>query len=251
MAQVGDIVGGKYRLDRQLGEGGMGTVFDAENLNTGRRVAIKVLHGEWVSRPEVTRRFMHEARATTAIAHPNIVEVFDLDTDAAQGVVYIVQELLVGDTLEAYLAAQPARRLSVTAALEVLLPVMSALVAAVSLAGLVAVIVTSLEQRRRELAVLRSIGAGPRHVLALLLLEGALLTAVGALLGALACAAAIALLSPWVQARFGLGLSLAWPTSEQLWLLGAVVLAGTAASLLPGWRAYRLSLADGLSPRGS
>ncbi len=130
MAQVGDIVGGKYRLDRQLGEGGMGTVFEAENLNTGRRVAVKVLHGEWVTRPEVTRRFMHEARATTAIAHPNIVEVFDLDTDAAQGVVYIVQELLAGETLEAHLAAQPERRLSAAAALEVLLPVMSALVAA-------------------------------------------------------------------------------------------------------------------------
>jgi len=130
MAQVGDIVGGKYRLDRQLGEGGMGTVFEAENLNTGRRVAVKVLHGEWVTLPEVTRRFVHEARATTAIAHPNIVEVFDLDTDVAQGVVYIVQELLAGDTLEAFLSAQPERRVSVTTALEVLLPVMSALVAA-------------------------------------------------------------------------------------------------------------------------
>ncbi len=130
MAQVGDIVGGKYRLDRRLGEGGMGTVFEAENVNTGRRVAVKVLHGEWVTRPEVVRRFMHEARATTAIAHPNIVEVFDLDTDAARGVVYIVQELLLGETLEAYLAVQPERRMSVASALEVLLPLMSALVVA-------------------------------------------------------------------------------------------------------------------------
>ena len=49
--------------------------------------------------------------------------------------------------------------------------------------------------------------------------------------------------------RFGIGLKLSAPTVEQWLLLGAVVLAGFLASLVPGWRAYRLSLADGLSPR--
>ena len=127
---------------------------------------------------------------------------------------------------------------------------MSALVAAVSLAGLVAVVVTGLEQRRRELAVLRSIGAGPPQVFALLLLEGAGVTALGAVLGALGCALAAGLLAPWAMAQFGLGLQLDWPSAVELGLLAAVLLAGTAASLLPGWRAYRMSLADGLSPRG-
>jgi putative ABC transport system permease protein len=127
---------------------------------------------------------------------------------------------------------------------------MSVLVAAVSLAGLVAVIVTGLEQRRRELAVLRSIGAGPGPVFALLILEGALVTALGAALGALACAIAAASLGPLAQVRFGVRLSLGWPTPTEWTLLAAVLLAGTLASLLPGWRAYRISLADGLSPKG-
>jgi serine/threonine protein kinase len=126
----GDKLGGKYRLDSLLGEGGMGSVFAAENVNTGRRVAVKVLHGEWMLRPEVRERFTHEARATTAISHPNIVEVLDLDTDATLGVAFIVQELLQGKTLEDYLVEQPDERLEVADALAIIVPVMEALISA-------------------------------------------------------------------------------------------------------------------------
>jgi putative ABC transport system permease protein len=129
------------------------------------------------------------------------------------------------------------------------LQAMAALVALVSLAGLVAVVVTGLEQRRRELAVLRAVGAGPKRVFALLLIEGVLITAAGALLGALACTAAIAAFGPWVQAQHGIALRLQAPDAAQWIWLCAILAAGTLASLLPGWRAYRLSLADGLTPR--
>jgi putative ABC transport system permease protein len=68
-------------------------------------------------------------------------------------------------------------------------------------------------------------------------------------LGALAAWGAVAALGPWVQSAFGLTLRLQAPGSAE-WTLVALVLAGgLVASLLPGWRAYRLSLADGLSPR--
>jgi putative ABC transport system permease protein len=130
------------------------------------------------------------------------------------------------------------------------LQAMGVLVAVVSLAGLVAVIVTGLEQRRRELAVLRAIGARPGQVFTLLLLEGALVTAAGALLGALAWALAAVGLAPLAEARLGVALQPGWPAPREWALLGMIVLGGTAASLLPGWRAYRLSLADGLLPRG-
>lgn len=123
-----------------------------------------------------------------------------------------------------------------------------ALVALVSLAGLVAVIVTGLEQRRHELAVLRSVGARPLQIAVLLMLEGSGLTAVGALLGTAAALACAHLAGPWVQSQWGLTLSTAWPSPEEWTLLAAVIAAGSAASLLPGWRAYRVSLADGLTP---
>jgi putative ABC transport system permease protein len=126
---------------------------------------------------------------------------------------------------------------------------MSALVALVSLAGLVSVVMAGLNERRRELAVLRAVGASLRHVLALLALEGAIVTLLGVALGLVAAALGIALLSPWLQAQFGLTLSLAEPTLNEWALLAGLLVAGWLASLLPGVRAYRLSLADGLSPR--
>ncbi|RIX77181.1 ABC transporter permease [Acidovorax cavernicola] len=126
---------------------------------------------------------------------------------------------------------------------------MSALVALVSLAGLVSVVMAGLNERRRELAVLRAVGAGLRHVLALLALEGALVTVLGVLLGVTMAVLGIALLSPWLQAQFGLTLSLSEPTLNEWLLTASLLVAGWLASLLPGIRAYRLSLADGLSPR--
>ena len=126
---------------------------------------------------------------------------------------------------------------------------MSAMVGVVSLAGLIAVVMAGLNERRRELAVLRAVGAGPRHVLLLLAGEGLMVTLAGALLGALATGLFIATSAPWVQAHHGVNLKLSVPSETQWMLLAAVVLAGGVASLIPAWRAYRLSLADGLSPR--
>lgn len=131
------------------------------------------------------------------------------------------------------------------------LQLMGALVAAVSVAGLMAVVVTALDQRRRELAILRSVGAGPPRVLALLMVEGFLLSALGSLLGLLAWWGGLTIAGPWVEAQWGIILSTGWPRSDEGMQLAAVVMAGALASLIPGWRAYRLSLADGLAPRGT
>jgi len=126
---------------------------------------------------------------------------------------------------------------------------MSALVAIVSLAGLVAVVLAGLNERRRELAVLRAVGAGPRHVLWLLAGEGLLITLLGVAVGSVASVLLIAFAGPWVQTRFGIVLQFALPSRSEWALLLAVLAAGVLASLVPGLRAYRLSLADGLSPK--
>lgn len=124
------------------------------------------------------------------------------------------------------------------------------MVAVVSLTGLVAVMVAGLEQRRRELAVLRSIGAPPRQVFAVLLLEAALVTVVGVVAGILAWATIIAMMRPLVESEMGVSLRIA-PRNANEWMpLGLIVGGGVLGSLLPGWGAYRLSLSDGLSRRG-
>lgn len=129
------------------------------------------------------------------------------------------------------------------------LQVMTGFVALASLAGLVAVVLAGLEQRRRELAILRAIGAGPRHMLQLLFGEGLLIMLAGMALGLLAHWASVLLLAGWVRTQFGIALTLAPFGTDELLLVAALLGCGLLASLVPGWRAYRLSLADGLSPR--
>ena len=125
----------------------------------------------------------------------------------------------------------------------------SGLVAGVSVLGLVAVILAGLDQRRRELAILRAVGAGPRTVALLLALEGGLVTLVGLAAGVAAVALAWTLAAPWALNALGLVLQpLTLGMAESTWLavLGA---AGLLASAVPGWRAYRIALADGLQAR--
>lgn len=125
----------------------------------------------------------------------------------------------------------------------------SAMVVVVGLSGLIAVILASLGERRRELAILRSVGAKPSDVFLLLTVEGLSITVLGALLGVLLLTLLTALLGPFAQSHFGLVIEPKWVSAEELVLLAAVVGVGLCASLVPGYRAYKLSLADGLTPR--
>ncbi len=122
--QVGDLLGGKYVLEAELGSGGMGVVYRARNTKLNLPVAVKVLHDELAKRPGFVARFLREARAATMVRHPNVVEV--LDVDAASGVPYIVMELLEGVSLAEYHVTKGGL-LSVADVLEFLGPVMEAL----------------------------------------------------------------------------------------------------------------------------
>jgi putative ABC transport system permease protein len=125
----------------------------------------------------------------------------------------------------------------------------SAMVVLIGLSGLVAVILASLAERRRELAILRSVGARPSDVLLMLTLEGLTMTTLGALLGVLLLDLATLLCAPWIQAHYGLRVQFSLLDRNELPLLGAVIVIGLLASLVPGYRAYRLALADGLTPK--
>ena len=102
---IGQIIGG-YRIVSRIGAGGMGEVYLAEHLRIERRVAIKVLLPEMSSRTDTVARFFAEARATSSIRHPGIVEVIDCDVQAG-GRAYIVMELLEGQSLLARMAGAP------------------------------------------------------------------------------------------------------------------------------------------------
>ena len=129
------------------------------------------------------------------------------------------------------------------------LRVVSVTVVAAGLLGMLTMILSSLETRRREIAVLRSVGARPAHVFALFTCEAGLLALAGSLLGMGGLYAAIAALRPVAASEFGLHLPLTAPQAGDLVLLAGVVVAGIVAGAVPAVRAYRLSLADGLSIR--
>jgi len=127
--------------------------------------------------------------------------------------------------------------------------IISALVVAVGLAGLMATLLAGLNERRRELAILRSLGAGPGEIFLMLIAEGLLVTTLGVLAGCLLLAMGIVLLAPLLQAQFGVHLVWRAFSTNELTLMLAIVGTGLVASLVPGWRAWRMSLADGLTPR--
>jgi len=124
---LGKTVGGKYVVRSVLGEGGMGTVFEAEHLTIGRSVAVKVLHPNQARKKDAVRRFHQEARAAGAIGHPNICEVYDLGT-LEDGSPYLVMEKLVGETLAERIAAEGG--LPFEDVIDILTQVLSGLVAA-------------------------------------------------------------------------------------------------------------------------
>jgi len=96
---AGNIIGRRYRIVRKLGEGGMGVVYHAEHVVTGRGYAVKLLENRASLPAESVDRFLREARAPAQIRHPNIVDVTDADTEP-DGTPYIVMELLEGETLD-------------------------------------------------------------------------------------------------------------------------------------------------------
>ena len=127
LRESGDLLGGKYRLDRLLGQGNAGEVWEAENTFVMRRVAIKMLRSDLARDAEVRARFTAEAQAAGRIRHPNVVDVFDLG-HADSGEPFMVMELCDGETLDSVIERRGA--VGVSYACELTCQVLSALNAA-------------------------------------------------------------------------------------------------------------------------
>src|SRR5829696_6729173 len=98
MAEPGDIIDGKYRIVRMIGEGGMGAVFEGENMAIRRRVAIKILHPSASGNADAVMRFEREAQAAGRIGSDHILEVLDMGK-LSNGERYMVMEFLDGEPL--------------------------------------------------------------------------------------------------------------------------------------------------------
>lgn len=127
--------------------------------------------------------------------------------------------------------------------------IISAFVVLVGLIGMLTTLLIGLEGRRREMAILRSLGARPWQVLGLILGEALSLTALGILLGLALLYGLLAAGQPLLETQLGLQLTPDVASAREWGLLAAILSAGALVGLIPGWRAYRMALADGLSIR--
>jgi putative ABC transport system permease protein len=121
-------------------------------------------------------------------------------------------------------------------------------VAATGMLSVVAVMLVALGARRRELSILRALGASPARVFGLLYLEAIVLGLAGLCLGFLVQQAGLYLSSSWLRESFGLSVSLGLPSAQTGLMLATLLLGVLVAAFVPAFRAYRLSLADGLNP---
>lgn len=100
---IGQKLGGKYTIDRLIGEGGMGAVYEGHHAGTGRRVAVKVITGDVAKNPKLAQRFEVEAQAAGTIASDHVVQVLDVGHDE-RGAPFMVMEHLAGEDVEGLLA---------------------------------------------------------------------------------------------------------------------------------------------------
>src|SRR5215831_1267248 len=104
---IGQVIGGRWRVDSQIGEGGVGAVYKGAHVGIGRPVAIKALHGLFASQPEFRKRFEREARAASRLSHPACVSV--LDFGEFEGQLFLVMEFAQGRLLAERLDEGPLR----------------------------------------------------------------------------------------------------------------------------------------------
>jgi len=132
---------------------------------------------------------------------------------------------------------------------EKILMIVSGLVVAVGMFSMLIILMTSLNERRREMAILRSVGARPVHVFVLIMGEAVFLTVLAIGLGVAMVYGLMVLLQPWLESTFGLYVAISWPNTTELMLLMIIAVCGFVVGLIPGIRIYRYSLVDGMTIR--
>lgn len=138
---------------------------------------------------------------------------------------------------------------SLVATAETALLAVSAMVVVTAILGMATMVLATLNERRREMAILRSVGAGPGTIVGLMVSEALILTVAGVAAGTAALFGGLFAARPAIDRAYGLYLEIGLPTPTELGALGLIVLAGCLAGLIPAWRAYRMSVADGMTVR--
>lgn len=214
--------------------------------------AIEAIHVDFVSGVQLPGRKISADQAREMDLTPKqITAVYlGLKTPVAAFALQRTINEYRGEPLMAILPGATLQQLwSLVGVAENALTIVAAFVVVAGLLGMLSTMLSGLALRRREMAILRSVGARPHQVLALLVLESGVLTLLGILVGVALLYLGIAVSAPWVETRYGIALGLGPLSMDSLKLLASVWVAGLTVGLWPGIKAYRDALADGLSLR--
>ncbi|MEM1082128.1 MAG: ABC transporter permease, partial [Pseudomonadota bacterium] len=212
------------------------------------------IHIGWESGVQLRGRTLdpNQARAMVDELQPSSITAFFLGL-TSRAAVFGLQSRINQYDGEPLLAILPGIALQelwrITGFAEQILRVVAGMVVLAGLLGMLTALISSLNERRREMAILRAVGARPWQIASLLVLEAAVVTGLGIALGLLLAYALQAALAPWLLARFGIAVGLAWPATWQWLVLGAIWLLGLLIALVPAVMVYRRTLADGMQVR--
>jgi putative ABC transport system permease protein len=215
--------------------------------------AITAIHLDWQSgmqAPPGARVSAEEARRRDLT--PDSVTAFILGMKS-KVTVFVMQRAINEFREEPLLAIIPGVALqqlwSLVGVADQALMLIAAFVVLAGLLGMLTSILTSLNERRREMAILRSVGAPPQHIFLLLILEAGVLALLGVLFGTALAYLLLAVAQPVLVDRFGIFVRISMLRADDLVVLVAIVVAALGIGAIPAWRAYRQSLADGLTIR--
>lgn len=214
--------------------------------------AIEAIHLDWQSGTRVPGRTISAEQALEHDLTPQSITAFLVGLNSRMAAFTLQRQVneYRAEPLSAILPGVALQQLwSLTGVAENALRIVAVCVVVVGLLGMLTALLTTLNERRREMAILRSVGARPRTVLGLLVLEAGALTTAGVALGVLLLYATIAATRELAANRFGLFLGLGLPGPAELMALATILIAGLVVGMLPAWLAYRRSLSDGLTIR--
>ena len=214
--------------------------------------AIEAIHVDWRSGARVPGMGVSAEAVRKMQLRPKTVTAF-LVGMKSRFAVFKAQRRINEYAREPLLAALPGVTLQdlwdLMGTAETALAAISGFVVVGGLLGMLTMLLAGLNERRREMAILRAVGARPRHLFTLLVAEAGFLTLVGAAIGTVLLYAVLAAASPMLDARYGLSIAVGWPSLREWAMLGVFQLCGTLAGAVPAWRACRQALADGMIVR--
>ena len=217
-----------------------------------RLEGIEAIHVDWQDGASVPGQSISAQQVLAMDLSPKVITAFLVGLKSRIAV-FSIQRNVNQYTKEPLLAILPGVALQelwgLIGVAEKALLAVSGFVVVVGMSAMLIAIMTSLNERRREMAILRSVGARPLHVFSLIVGESALLTVTGVTIGTAMLYGLLIVSQPLILTKFGIFIGISAVSLYELLLIVIVCLSGTAIGLIPGYRIYRYSLADGMTIR--